>query len=80
MMLLSDDPKQVERAFREAYVRRHEKPLKDFSRLENGQYRINGMTFTELEVWAMLDTLESEIAEHDKTLVKRLINFFKTRF
>ncbi|MFP4321444.1 MAG: hypothetical protein ACLFTK_03235 [Anaerolineales bacterium] len=79
-MFLSDDPQVVERDFRQAYVKRHGKSLKEFQRLENGQYLINGISFTELEVWAMLDTLQTEIAEHDKTLVKRLINFFKQRF
>lgn len=75
-MFLPEDHTEVEAAFRAAYTKRHGKRLKDFTFLGDGKYTINGIEFSEIEVAAMLDTLENEIAEINRGLVTRLIRFF----
>lgn len=75
-MVVSDNQVEVERAFRSAYQQRHGKHLKEFSYLGEGHYRINGIEFNEIEVAAMLDTLENEISEINHSVISRLIKFF----
>jgi hypothetical protein len=69
----------LESAFRQAYVQRHGQPVKDFKYLDNGEYVINGIRFSSVEVGAMLQTLQSELDQRKQGVVKRLIKFFGGR-
>lgn len=68
---------ELEREFVHAYQRRHGSPIREFARVDAGQYRINGIIFSETQVNLMLDTLNQElVAQRNVGLVKRLIRYF----
>ncbi|HLA42613.1 MAG TPA: hypothetical protein VJZ27_04210 [Aggregatilineales bacterium] len=70
------DTFSLEQNFCETYHRRHGAPVKQFETLENGFYVINGIQFSQTEVNLMLQTMQTELAEHHQGMVKRLIKFF----
>jgi Ni,Fe-hydrogenase maturation factor len=70
---------RLENAFRHAYHRRHGHPIKEFRRVGEGLYSINGIQVPRAEVEMMLGTMEKEIKGHQQSLVKRLIGFLGGR-
>jgi hypothetical protein len=73
---MAEQSMELEREFIHAYTQRHGAPIREFVHVDGGQYRINGIEFSETQVTLMLQTLKEELAQRNSSVVRRLIRFF----